>query len=148
MLNRIILIGRLTRDPELRYTPSGAAVASFTLAVDRRFANAQGEREADFIRIIAWRKLAEICSNQLNKGRLVAIDGRLQVRSYDGQDGQRRTISEVVAEDVRFLDWPAGKEGGQAGGRQSQSTEGSAKPQEDADNLDDIMDVSLDDMPF
>lgn len=151
MLNRIILIGRLTRDPELRYTPSGAAVASFTLAVDRRFANAQGEREADFIRIVAWRKLAEICSNQLNKGRLVAVDGRLQVRSYDGQDGQRRTISEVVAEDVRFLDWPGGKEGGQGGGRQSQTSqahEGTAGPQGDADNLDDIMDVSLDDMPF
>ncbi len=147
MLNRVILIGRLTRDPELRYTPSGAAVASFSLAVDRRFTNAQGEREADFIRIVAWRKLAEICSNQLGKGRLVAVDGRLQVRNYDGQDGQRRTVSEVVAEDVRFLDWP-NKEGGQGAGQRQSGEKPDAGASGEPDNLEDIMDVSLDDMPF
>lgn len=106
MLNRVILIGRLTRDPELRYTTSGVAVANFTLAVDRPFTNQQGEREADFIRIITWRKLAEVCAQNLGKGRLVAVDGRLQVRSYDDQNGIRRQIAEVVAENVRFLDWP------------------------------------------
>lgn len=105
MLNRIILIGRLTRDPELRYTPANnVPCATFTLAVDRPYANQKGEREADFIRIATWRKLAEICANNLTKGRLVAVDGRLQIRSYEGQDSQRRYITEVVAETVRFLD--------------------------------------------
>lgn len=103
-LNKVILIGRLTREPEMRFTPSGAAVANFTIAVDRPFLNAQGQREADFIRIVAWRKLAENCSNYLGKGRLVAVEGRLQVRSYQTPDGQTRTVSEVVAENVHFLD--------------------------------------------
>ena len=107
MLNRIILIGRLTRDPELRFTPAnGVPVAQFTIAVDRPFLNQKGEREADFIRIVTWRKLAETCANNLTKGRLVAVDGRLQIRSYEGQDGQRRYVTEVVADTVRFLDKP------------------------------------------
>ncbi len=104
MLNRIILIGRLTRDPELRYVPSGHPVASFSLAVERPFANQQGERETDFIDIVAWRKLAEQVSQHLSKGRLVAVEGRLQIRSYETQDGQKRKASEVVADAVRFLD--------------------------------------------
>ncbi|MDR7542797.1 MAG: single-stranded DNA-binding protein [Armatimonadota bacterium] len=104
MLNRIVLIGRLTRDPELRYVPSGHPVASFTLAVDRPFANQQGERETDFIDIVAWRKLAEQVSQHLSKGRLVAVEGRLQIRSYETQDGQKRKVAEVVADGVRFLD--------------------------------------------
>jgi single-strand DNA-binding protein len=107
LLNRIILIGRLTRDPELRFTPAnGVPVAQFTIAVDRPFVNQKGEREADFIRIVTWRKLAETCANNLGKGRLVAVDGRLQIRSYEGQDGQRRYVTEVVADTVRFLDRP------------------------------------------
>ena len=110
LLNKAILIGRLTHDPELRYTGSGVAVANFSIAVDRPFTNNQGERETDFIRIVVWRKLAEICANNLGKGRLVAIEGRIQVSSYEGQDGQRRQSTEVVADDVRFLDWP--KDGG------------------------------------
>lgn len=104
MLNRVVLIGRLTRDPELRYTQSGVAVASFTLAVNRNYKNAQGEQEADFIDIVVWRGQAEVCANHLNKGRLVAVEGRLQVRSYEAQDGQRRKVAEVVAESVRFLE--------------------------------------------
>lgn len=104
MLNRIVLIGRLTRDPELRYVPSGHPVASFTLAVDRPFANQQGERETDFIDVVAWRKLAEQVSQHLSKGRLVAVEGRLQIRSYETQDGQKRKVAEVVADGVRFLD--------------------------------------------
>lgn len=103
MLNRIILIGRLTKDPELRYTPNGKAVAGFTLAVDRPFKNQQGEREADFINIVVWGPQAENCANYLSKGKLAAVDGRLQIRSFDGQDGQRRWITEVVADNVRFL---------------------------------------------
>jgi len=104
VLNRIILIGRLTRDPELRYVPSGHPVASFTLAVDRPFANQQGERDTDFIDIVAWRKLAEQASQHLSKGRLVAVEGRLQIRSYETQDGQKRRVAEVVADGIRFLD--------------------------------------------
>jgi single-strand DNA-binding protein len=107
MLNRIILIGRLTRDVELNFTQeSGKAVANFTLAVDRPFKNANGEKEADFIRIVVWGKLAELCSQYIGKGRLVAVDGRLQIRSYDGNDGQRKYITEVVAKEAVFLDKP------------------------------------------
>ena len=104
VLNRVILIGRLTRDPELRYTPNGTAVASFTLAVDRFRTNAQGEREADFIPIVVWQKQAENCANYLGKGSLAAVDGRMQVRSYDDKDGIRRWVTEVIADTVRFLD--------------------------------------------
>lgn len=103
-LNRVILIGRSTREPELRFTGSGTAVANFTLAVDRPFLNARGERETDFIRVVVWRKLAETCANYMGKGRLVAVEGRLQVRSYQTPEGQTRTATEVVADTVRFLD--------------------------------------------
>jgi len=103
-LNRIILIGRLTRDPELRYTASGKAVANFALAVDRKFTNQQGERETDFINIVVWNKQAENCANYLKKGRLAAVDGRLQIRSYEDREGQRRKAAEVVADSVQFLD--------------------------------------------
>lgn len=104
MLNRVILVGRLTRDPELRYTPSGKAVTSITLAVNRRFSNKTGERETDFIDVVIWSKLAEICANHLTKGRLIGVEGRLQVRTYDTQEGQRRKVAEVVADNVVFLD--------------------------------------------
>ena len=88
MLNLVVLIGRLTHDPELRYTPgNGTAVATFSLAVNRPFANRQGEREADFIRIVTWDKLAENCANYLRKGSLAAVTGRLQIRSYDDREG-------------------------------------------------------------
>lgn len=103
MLNRVVLIGRLTKDPELRYTPNGVAVASFSLAVERSYKNASGEREADFIPCIVYRQLAELCANYLSKGKMAAVDGRLQVRTYDAQDGQRRWVYEVIAENVRFL---------------------------------------------
>lgn len=104
MLNKIILIGRLTRDPELRYTPGGVAVAHLVLAVDRPFTNKQGERETDFIDVVVWQKQAENCANFLGKGRLVAVEGRLQIRSYDDNQGIRRRAAEVIAENVRFLD--------------------------------------------
>lgn len=103
MLNRIVLIGRLTKDPELRYTPNGVAVTSFTLAVDRNYKNAQGEKETDFIPCVVFRQLAELCANYLAKGKLAAIEGRLQIRSFEGQDGQRRWVTEVVGDNVRFL---------------------------------------------
>lgn len=121
MLNKVILIGRLTREPELRYTPNGAAVAKFTLAVDRRQVKDR-EKEADFIDIVVWQKLAETCASYLGKGRLVAVDGRLQVRSYEDSQGIRRKAAEVVAENVRFLD--RAKEGSVAAGGTSLGSEG------------------------
>ena len=106
MLNKIILIGRLTDDPELRYTANGTAVCNFTLAVQRPFKNREGEYDADFVDIVVWRKQAETCANHLGKGRLVAVDGRLQIRTYETDEGYNRRVSEVVANDVRFLEWP------------------------------------------
>lgn len=116
MLNRVILIGRLTRDPELRYTPTGVAVTQFTLAVDRPFSNNQtNEREADFIPVVTWRQLAETCANYLRKGRLTAVEGRMQVRSYDNNEGRKVYVTEVVADNVRFLE-SANSRGGESGG--------------------------------
>jgi single-strand DNA-binding protein len=105
MLNRVVLIGRLANDPELKYTPSGIAVSTFTLAVNRT-PNAQGEREADFVPIVAWRQQAEFAANYLTKGRLVAVDGKLQIRSWVAQDGTRRKNAEVIADNLRSLDRP------------------------------------------
>lgn len=102
-LNQVVLIGNLTRDPELRYTPDGTPVASFTIAVNRPFVNRQGEREADFVPIVVWRKRAETCSEYLMKGSQVAIEGRLQVRNYEDKDGIRKWVTEVIARRVDFL---------------------------------------------
>lgn len=104
MINRVILVGRLTRDPELRYTASGAAVGSFTIAVNRQFTNQQGEREADFINCVIWRKSAENFANFTKKGSLVGIDGRLQSRSYENQQGQRVYVTEVVVDNFSLLE--------------------------------------------
>lgn len=103
MINRVILIGNLTRDPELRYTPNGVAVATFTLAINRPYTNQSGEREADFINVVAWRQLADLCANYLRKGRQAAVEGRLQTRSYDNKEGKKVYVTEVVAENVQFL---------------------------------------------
>lgn len=104
-MNKVVLIGRLTRDPELRFTAgTGTAVSTFTLAVDRNFKSKDGQREADFINIVVWNKLAEIVANNLTKGRLAAVSGRIQTRTYEGNDGQKRYVTEVVADDVQFLD--------------------------------------------
>jgi single-strand DNA-binding protein len=136
-MNHVILIGRLTRDPELRYTPNGVAVANFTLAVDRPFTNQAGEREADFIPIVVWQRLAETCANHLNKGRLVAVDGRLQIRSYEAQDGQRRRVAEVVGNSVQFLDW---------GNSKKSNTDSTSDSSDDV--VDDLGEINLDDLPF
>lgn len=122
MLNRVILIGRLATDPELRYTQTGVPVTNFRIAVDRPFMNQQGERETDFFTVVTWRKLAEVCAHNLGKGRLVAVEGRLQTRSYQAQDGGTRWITEVVADNVRFLDWPKdGQPGGDGGAAEDDS---------------------------
>lgn len=104
MMNRVVIVGRLTKDPELKYTPSGVAVSTFTLAVNRSFSNQQGERETDFINVVVWRKPAENVANFLKKGSLAGVDGRIQTRNYEGQDGKRVYMTEVVAESVQFLD--------------------------------------------
>lgn len=104
MINRAVLTGRLTRDVDLRYTPSGAAVGNFTLAVDRQFTNQNNEREADFINCVIWRKSAENFANFTHKGALVGIDGRIQTRNYENQQGQRVYVTEVVVENFALLE--------------------------------------------
>jgi len=102
-INRVVLIGRLTKECQLRYSPSGVAVVNFTLAVDRTFKNAQGERECDFIPVVAFKQLAELCANYLDKGKLCSVDGRIQTRNYSNKDDQKVYVTEVVAEYVQFL---------------------------------------------
>lgn len=109
-MNKVFLIGRLTKDPELRYTTNNLPVATFSIAVNRNFANQSGEREADFINIVVWRKQAENVKNYIGQGSQVAIDGRIQTRTYDGEDGKKRYITEVVADNVQFLDTKASRE--------------------------------------
>jgi len=104
MMNRVILVGRLTKSPELRYTASGVAVATFALAVNRNFKNAAGETEADFINVVVWRKPAENVANFLKKGSLAGVDGRVQTRNYENSEGKKVYVTEVVAESVQFLD--------------------------------------------
>lgn len=101
-MNKILLIGRLTKDPDLRYTQNGKAVCSFTLAVDRPYSK-DGEQEADFINIVAWNKSGENAAKYLAKGRQAAVEGRLQIRTYDGDDGKKRWVTEVVADRVEFI---------------------------------------------
>ena len=121
-MNKVVLIGRLTRDPELRYTGSNTAVATFSLAVNRNFTNQQGEREADFINIVVWRKQAENVKNYLSQGSQVAIEGRIQTRSYDDNNGQKRYVTEVVADNVEFLS-SKNSSNSSNGGSNSQSSE-------------------------
>lgn len=102
-MNKAFLIGRLTRDPELRYTGNNTAVASFTIAVNRTYTNQAGEREADFIPVVVWRRQAESVKNYLSQGSQVAVEGRIQVRNYDDQNGQRRYVTEIVADSVEFI---------------------------------------------
>ncbi|HBI04300.1 MAG TPA: single-stranded DNA-binding protein [Paenibacillaceae bacterium] len=103
MINRAVLLGRLTKDPELRYTSSGIAVATFTLAIDRRTSNQQGERETDFIPIVAWRQLGELVAQYLKKGQQAAVEGKIQVRNYENKEGRKVYVTEIVADNVQFL---------------------------------------------
>ncbi|MFB6466487.1 single-stranded DNA-binding protein [Cytobacillus sp. Hz8] len=166
MMNRVVLVGRLTKDPELRYTPSGVAVASFTLAVNRTFTNQQGEREADFINCVIWRRPAENVANFLKKGSLAGVDGRIQTRSYEGQDGKRVYVTEVVAESVQFLEPKnaSSGNGGNFGGSRPQdvpygnnnqnqhqpnrNNQGYTRVDEDPFANDGQIDISDDDLPF
>lgn len=103
-MNKVILLGRLTRDPEVRYTQTGKVVCQFTLAVDRPFSNQEGQREADFIPVVIWGKSAETCGNSLTKGQRALVEGRMQVRNYDGKDGVKRYVTEVVADRFEFIE--------------------------------------------
>ncbi|GAB6934969.1 MAG: single-stranded DNA-binding protein [Bacillota bacterium] len=148
MLNRVILIGRLTHDPELRYTPSGVAVASFSLAVNRPFTNQQGERETDFIDIVVWRQLAETCAQYLRKGRLVAVEGRLQIRTFENQEGRRVKVAEVVADNVRFLESNAAAQGGRMDALEAPERRSTRFDDDPFAGDSQPIDISDDDLPF
>ena len=156
MINRTVLVGRLTRDPELRYTQGGTAVASFTLAVNRQFTNSQGEREADFINCVIWRKAAENFVNFTNKGSLVGIDGRLQTRNYENKQGQRVYVTEVVAENFSLLESKnANSSDNTNNNPNNQSSNFNNQHKKPNNNMSDPfagngkpMDISDDDLPF
>lgn len=138
MYNKVFLIGNLTRDPELRYTPSGIPVSRFTVAVNRfRPKGSEGKDEVDFIRVVAWRRLAEICGEFLKKGRPVALEGRLQISSFTGRDGQKVTMAEVIADNMQMLG------SRQASVTGNQSTVTSNQPPNDSKEL-----ASEDEIPF
>ncbi|EEW54431.1 single-stranded DNA-binding protein [Limosilactobacillus antri] len=127
MINRAVLTGRLTRDPELRYTTSGTAVVSFTLAVDRQFRNQNGDRDADFVNCVIWRKSAENFSNFTHKGSLVGIEGRIQTRNYENQQGNRVYVTEVVVDNFALLE-PRQNGGMNQGSQQQPFNNGSNQP--------------------
>lgn len=135
MLNTVVLIGRLTKDPELRYTSSGKAVATLRLAVDRGTTNPQGEKETDFIDVVVWERQAETVANYLQKGRLIAVQGRLQIRQYETQEGQKREKAEVVANQVRFLDRGQDSAGGTGGNYGNQGGQGAQQPRREAPGM-------------
>lgn len=138
MLNRIAIMGRLTRNPELRHTQSGTAVASFTLAVDRDFKNQNGEKDTDFIDVIAWRQKAEFVSQYLSKGRLTVVEGRLQLRDWQDKNGNKRRSAEVIAENIYFCD---------SAKKQSQKQADYGVPDPEEDQFQDLTDDDGD-LPF
>ena len=139
MINRVVLIGRLTKDVEVRYTQSGVAVGTFSLAVNRPFTNASGEREADFINAVIWRKAAENFANFTHKGALVAIEGRLQTRNYEDGNGKRVYVTEVVADNFSLLEK---KSDGQQSAPKSQA------PDPFANQGNKPIDIDPNDLPF
>lgn len=143
MINRVILVGRLTKDPEYRQTPSGVSVATFTLAVNRSFTNSQGEREADFINVVVFRKQAENVNKYLSKGSLAGVDGRIQSRSYENNEGRRVFVTEAVADSVQFMD----SKGSNNQNNQPQQQRGQAPAGNNPFNNNDI-DISNDQLPF
>ncbi|MDT3136061.1 single-stranded DNA-binding protein [Staphylococcus aureus] len=156
MLNRVVLVGRLTKDPEYRTTPSGVSVATFTLAVNRTFTNAQGEREADFVNCVVFRRQADNVNNYLSKGSLAGVDGRLQSRNYENQEGRRVFVTEVVCDSVQFLE-PKNTNDSQQDlyQQQVQQTRGQSqysnnKPVKDNPfaNANDSIEIDDDDLPF
>jgi len=165
VLNRVVLVGRLTRDPELRYTPNGVAVANFTVAANRPFRNQQGEQEADFINCVVWRKAAENLATYMKKGSMIGVDGRIQTRSYENQEGRMVYVTEVLAENIQFLEsrnatqQRSGSNYGQQEQNQhqsqsqfgqgySQETQPSNQSSSPFQNDGEQIDISDDDLPF
>lgn len=160
MLNRVVSVGRLTKDPDLRYTPNGVAVANFTIAVNRPFSNKQGEQDADFINCVVWRRAAENLANFMNKGSQVGVDGRLHTRSFENQEGKRIFVTEVVADSVQFLESKGssqsrGHSGGSGNQSNQQTTENNNASNNSQQRNDDPfadqgepIDISDDDLPF
>lgn len=149
MINSVTLVGRLTKDPELKYTQSGIAVARFTVAANRPFSNSEGKREADFINCVAWRKQAENLAKYMTKGSLVGVVGRIQTSNFEGKDGNRVFMTEVVADSIQFLETKKASE-------QNNNSGYGRPPQETQQNQNDDpfnnsggpMDISDDDLPF
>jgi len=148
MLNRVVLVGRLTRDPELRYTQQNTPIASFTIAVNRQFSNQQtGEKDTDFIPVVVWRKQAENVSKFMQKGSLVGVEGRIQVRNYDDKDGVKRYVTEVVADNVVFLEPKGTSDLSNQFAPNNQVTSNSNHDDDDDNKYEDVMFAS-DDLPF
>ena len=148
MINSICLVGRMTKDAELRHTPSNVAVATFTLAVNRNFKNQNGEREADFINIVAWRQTAEIIAQYCGKGSQIGVTGRIQTRNYENQQGQRVYVTEVVAEHVELLDSKNDNQQGKSSGYNQQPQQNGYMQQGSSFGNSSPMDISDDDLPF
>lgn len=144
MLNKVVLIGRLTRDPEIRYTAANTPVASFTLAVNRNFKNKEGGYDADFINITAWRRLAELISNTLQKGSLIAVTGRIQTSSYEAKDGTRRYTTDVVADEIAFLE----KKGPSSADRSNEPAMYEKQSDDFGIPVDGFSPIDDDDLPF
>ncbi|MCI3027705.1 single-stranded DNA-binding protein [Desemzia sp. C1] len=158
MINNVVLVGRLTKPAELKYTSGGTAVTSFTVAVNRQFTNQSGEREADFINCVAWRKTAELIAQYTHKGSMVGIEGRIQTRSYDNQQSQKVYVTEVVTDNVTFLDGKRAEEKKEAPSPDNYSSYRQNTPQAKNEanyntstpnyNSSHGMDISDDDLPF
>lgn len=155
MMNRVVLVGRLTKDVELKYTPSGVPTAKIVLAVNRTYTNHQGEREADFINCVLWRKPAENAAKFLAKGSLVGVDGKIQTRNFEGQDGKRVYITEVNVESIQFLDTKKDNANNSTGGNRSYSNDSNGSSYGNTGMNDDpfandgkTIDISDDDLPF
>ncbi|EKF52017.1 single-stranded DNA-binding protein [Lactococcus garvieae] len=164
MINNVVLVGRVVRDPELRYTPQNTAVATFTIAVNRRFKNAQGEREADFINCVIWRQSAENLANWAKKGALIGVTGSIQVRNYENKEGQRVYVTEVLADNFQMLESRAAREGGGGSYSAPQQQQSQNRPFAESNNSSNNstpdfgrdadpfggspMEISDDDLPF
>lgn len=156
MINNVVLVGRLTKDPDLKYTGSGTAVATFTLAVNRNFTNQSGEREADFINCVIWRKPAETLANYAKKGVLIGVIGRIQTRSYDNQQGQKVYVTEVIADNFQLLESKKAdsSQNTQGSGVSNSQTNNYTRNQQNTNNAtadpfgNSSIDISDDDLPF
>lgn len=148
-MNKVILIGRLTKDPDLKLVPgSGTAVTTFTIAVDRRFKR-EGQPEADFVPVVVWGKQAEATANYMSKGKLIGVSGRIEIRNYEAKDGTRRYVTEVVADEVQFLEW-GNKQSNSSGGfdQSSQTNSNNTTTMNEPNYGSDVTPIQDDDIPF